>query len=113
MLLAPERIPTRSGKTEYSAFGKYILELVSKVESVIGNIVYSHIESVDLLKPTYTADKQLKLIQEFISKTNIIPEPFKKMALEALLSIDFESMNKDQFSRFEEIIKTNILVGGV
>lgn len=113
MLLAPERIPTRGGKTEYSAFGKYILELVSKVESVIGNIVYSHVESVDLLKPTYTADKQLKLIQEFISKTNIIPEPFKKMALEVLPTIDFELMNKDQFSRFEKIIKTNILVGGV
>jgi uncharacterized protein YutE (UPF0331/DUF86 family) len=109
MLLAPESIPTRNDKAEYFAFGKYILEIVSRIESVFGNIVYSHIKNVDLFKPTYSESEQLKLIQEFITKTNIMPEPFKKMALEAIPKIKLESMEKRRFNRFEKILKFNVL----
>lgn len=113
LLLAPEKISAMNGKSEYSTFGKYILELVSKVESVVGNIVYSHVESVELLKPTYAVDEQLSFIKEFVSRTNVMPEPFKKMAQELLSNVGFESMNKERFSRFEEIIKANVLIGVV
>ncbi|HEX5330050.1 hypothetical protein, partial [Sulfuricurvum sp.] len=108
MLLAPESIPNRNANEEYLAFGLYIIELIEKIESVIGDIIFDHVQIIDLYKQTYTTEEQIELLVKFITKIKFIPESVRKMAQEEIPKIDFSKINSDKFSNFEKIIKYNV-----
>ncbi len=109
LFITPETVTSRNGKSTYKAFGLYVLDIIKKTESVIGEIFYSHIDEVRLMQPSIHHSEMLKHIVPFIEQTKVMPRWVKKMALESLPKIDFEMIQKAQFDTLKTILKEKII----
>jgi len=83
ILIAPSEIPNKSGITSYGAFGESIIEIIGKVESVIGNIFLKHIQEKNLFAQTYSDAEKKKMIIKIIPKIPHMPQWAKDMAINA------------------------------
>ncbi len=113
LFIAPEsvtsRYTNRHGKSTYEAYGTYVLDIIRKTESVIGQTFCSHIDEVGLLQPSIPHSEMLKHVISFIRQTKVMPEWAKKMAMEALPKIDFEMIQRTQFANLKAILTEKII----
>ncbi|RXJ99818.1 hypothetical protein CRV02_10645 [Arcobacter sp. CECT 8989] len=109
ILIAPPIIPNKSGKKEYTSFDHTILEVISKIEEVIGRLIINHIKTFDLYKSTYSKEERKEMFLERIKKVPHMPEEIKILALNTLKDLDFDKIPETQFSELEEILKHNPL----
>jgi hypothetical protein len=111
LFIAPDKVKSRNEKVEYQAYGFYILEIIEKTEKVVGKMFCTYIDNVGLLQPSIHHGEILKHAISFVANTNlkIMPQWAKEMALEALPTIDFEAIQKSQFSELKEILMTNVI----
>lgn len=109
LLIAPENIPCRYGKSTHKAYGVYVLDIIKKTESVIGQVFCSHIDEVGLLHPSLPHSEMLKHTATFIEQSKVMPAWVKRMALDALPTIDFEMVQRTQFANLKAILTEKII----
>lgn len=109
LLISPPEIPNKSGNKCYSSFGSSILEIIEKVESVIGSLFIKHIREKNLFEPTYSDDEKKKQIIKFIPKIPHMPQWAKDMAVESLEKIQFNEIANLDATNIENVLKYNSL----
>ncbi|WP_044415244.1 hypothetical protein [Halarcobacter anaerophilus] len=109
LMIAPQTIANRSGKKSYSAFGFYLLEMISKCESVIGHLIEQHLQSKGLLKPLSTHEQMVVEAKVHLASAVGVPEWVKNMASSHLENIDHEKIQMEQIKSFLAVLHENAL----
>lgn len=109
LMLAPQSITDRSGEQSYSAFGFYLLDIISKCESIIGSIIEQHFKSNGLLQSLITDEQMIADSKAYLNNTVGIPIWVKNMALSQIEQIDFKQMQQEQIKNFLAILHVNVL----
>lgn len=104
MLIAPLEVPNSKGSKWYGAFGKSILELIERVEAVIGDVFLEHAKRKQLFEPTYSYKEQKQMMLGVISRVSHMPQWAKDMAIKAFDSIDFSEVINTKSTKFEEVL---------
>lgn len=107
LLISPSPITNRSGKSSYIAFGYYLIEIIRKCESVIGNIFLDHFHAFDLFNFRLSEDEVGPLRKKYILESTAMPDWVKKMALEAI-DFDHEAVHKASIDNLVNILKTDV-----
>ena len=109
-LISPSPVTTRSGKCSYTAFGYYLIEIIRRCESVIGNIFLGHFQEYDLFNVYLSEDKAGPLRKKFILESNAMPEWVKQMALDSIDNIDYDAIHKASIDNLVDVLKTDVLL---
>ncbi|RXJ79954.1 hypothetical protein [Arcobacter sp. F2176] len=109
LMIAPQTIANRSGKKSYSAFGFYLLEMISKCESVIGHLIEQHLQLNGLLKPLSTHEQMVVEAKVHLASAVGVPEWVKNIASSHLENIDHEKIQLEQIKSFVAVLHENAL----
>ncbi|MGZ5013465.1 MAG: hypothetical protein ACXV7E_05545 [Methylobacter sp.] len=104
VLIAPPEVPNLKRNKWYGTFGKSILEVIERVEAVIGDVILEHAKRKQLFKPTYSDIEKKQIIIEVIPRIPHMPQWAKEMSVNAFDSIDFGEMVNIQSTKLEEIL---------
>jgi len=104
LLIAPPEVPNPKGNKWYGTFGKSILEVIERVEAVIGDVILEHAKRKQLFEPTYSDIKKKQIILGVIPRIPHMPQWAKEMTVKAFDSIDFSEMINTQNTKLEEIL---------
>lgn len=110
LMIAPQSIENRSGNKSYSAFGFYLLEMISLVEPVIGNLVENHLNDKRLLQPLSTQQEMAAETKAYLANTVGVPDWVKNMASSHIDALDHEKMQLDQIKSFIAVLQENVLI---
>ncbi len=108
-MIAPQSIAKRSGKESYSAFGFYLLEIISKCESIIGNLIEQHLQSKGILTPLSTPEQLIAETQIHLANAVGVPDWAKNMASSHLGKVDHEKIQLEQIKSFVAVLHENVL----
>ncbi|MGZ4982032.1 MAG: hypothetical protein ACXWAB_11355 [Methylobacter sp.] len=104
VLIAPPEVPNLKRNKWYGTFGKSILEVIERVEAVIGDVILEHAKRKQLFKPTYSDIEKKQIIIEVIPRIPHMPQWAKEMSVNVFDSIDFGEMVNIQSTKLEEIL---------
>jgi hypothetical protein len=107
MIASP--VKNQSGNIEYTPFGYYLIDIISKCEMIIPNRVIDHLEQFQMFEVTNKTEYLLEQSLQYLENSTVVPEWAKKMGKEAMKSIDFEAMQKQQIQNCIDAIKMDIL----
>ena len=109
LMIAPQSIENRSGKKSYSAFGFYLLEMISKCEPSIGHIIEKHLKSKGLLQPLSTQEELAAETKAHLANAIGVPDWVKNMASSQIEKIDHEKIQLEQIKSFVAVLHENVL----
>jgi hypothetical protein len=109
LMIPPQSIDNRSGKKSYSAFGFYLLEMISKCEDTIGPLIKRHLQSKGLLQPFFTQEQLAAEAKVHLSSSVVIPDWVKNMGLDQVDKIDHEKIQLEQIKSFIAVLHENVL----
>jgi hypothetical protein len=109
LLIAPSPVTNRSGKNSYIAFGYYLIEIINRCESIIGNIFLDHFQEFGLFNIRLSKKEAEALMRKHILESIAMPEWAKKMALESNIDIDHEVVHQNSIDNMVNILKTDVL----
>jgi hypothetical protein len=108
MMIAPS-VKNQSGNKEYTPFGYYLIDIISKCEIIIPHIVIDHLVQFQMFElketPKYLYEQSL----QYLENSTTIPDWAKKIGKEAMQSIDFETMQEQQIKNCITALKVDIL----
>ncbi|NTU70092.1 hypothetical protein HGB13_04760, partial [bacterium] len=108
LLIAPQSIKNQSAKKTYSSFGFYLLEMISMVESIIGNLIESHLQAKGLFQLLSTQEEMVTEIKTYLANALVVPDWVKNMASSHIETLDHEKMQLDQIKNFVTVLKENV-----
>lgn len=81
MILAVPKIQNRTRTETFVAFGKYLLHVIEKCESVVGPVMLDWMEAAGVFEATIDADVTAAEYRKAVEQLDDMPEPAKAMAL--------------------------------
>lgn len=109
LMIAPQSIENRSRKKSYSAFGFYLIEMISKCESAIGPLIEKHLQLKGLLQPISTHEQLATEVKAHLTNAVGIPDCVKNMPSNQIETIDHEKIQLDQIENFLAVLHENVL----
>jgi hypothetical protein len=109
LMIAPQSIENRSGKKSYSAFGFYLIEMISLVEPVIGNLIENHLNAKGLLQPLSTQQEMAAETKANLANAVGVPDWVKDMATSHIEALDHEQVQLDQIKSFIVVLQEKVL----
>lgn len=109
LMIAPQSIENRSGNTSYSAFGFYLLEMISLVEPIIGKLIENHLNAKGVLQLLSTQQEMAAETKAHLVNAVGVPDWVKNMASSHIEALDHEQMQLDQIKSFIAVLQENVL----
>lgn len=105
LLISPNPILNRNGVQKYPTFSYYLLGVIEGCEAVVGPTLEAHLDSLgifhkDAAQGTWAAESA-----EFIRSSTVLPDWVKKMASESLISLDWDSIHRDNITKLRQLLK--------
>lgn len=108
MMIAPS-VKNQSGNKEYTPFGYYLMDIISKCEMIIPSIVLAHLEKFQMFEITEKPEYLLEQALKYLKNSTVVPEWVQNMGKEAMQSIDFGTIQRDQVKNCVDAMKVDIL----
>ncbi len=110
LIISISPITNRSGTISHAAFGDYLIDVIEKCESVVGDIFLRHFEEFGLLQMRIPQEKSMELSKEFIVNATAMPDWAKDLAIKAIVNINHEEIHMASMNSLVETLKVNILL---
>lgn len=110
LVVAPAKVFDQGGKKSFSAFGRYLLEIIAKCEEVIGPFIAKHLQEVGLLKPLLTQDQASEEAVRFLAAVSAVPDWVKTNALGFVSQIDFLQSQALAVEKLVSLLNLNALL---
>ncbi len=81
MILAEPKVQNRTRTKTYVTFGKYLLQVIAKCESVVGPVILDYLNAAGIFQATIDAEAALVEYREVVEQSNAMPDFVKAMAL--------------------------------
>lgn len=93
LFVAPEQVFNYNGEKSYKRFGYYLIEIVDRVESVIGPVFLGILEREKCLDPFFV-DKEAARLESmnYILQSDVMPDWAKQIAVRTLDEVDYDKM---------------------
>lgn len=109
LVVAPSSVSNKTGKKSFQALGFYLLNVISKCEGVIGQLIARHLDEVGFLKSELTQDRAVENARRFISESNAMPEWVKQLAHDTIATIDHVEVQVATIKSLVDVLCTNAL----
>ena len=96
MIVLSQKVKNQSGKKEYLAPRKYLIELIYICELMIGKIIAEHLEIFASQLPSLSTEEKLAELEEFFANNSIMLSWAKEEALNYVNSEEFKKINFDE-----------------
>jgi len=80
MILAEPKIQNQRGTKTFVAFGKYLLHVIAKCESVVGPVMLDCLNAAGIFEATVDAEAAVAEYREAVEQSHAIPEHVKAIA---------------------------------
>ena len=107
--VAPSPVTNRSGTASYLAFGRYLIEVIQKCETVVGKVFLNHFQQFGLLSVRLSDADMSQEIRQFIENSSIIPENIKAPAIEAVLGMNHEELHQQSVALLLQELNEDVL----
>lgn len=102
LLIAPSTVADRKCVRIYPAFGFYLLEIIKGCESVIGQVIEVHLDSLGILDKMPDVELCAEEGRQFVETSAAIPGAIKKMAIESLGKVDWIAIHRNRIKKLRE-----------
>lgn len=109
LVISPSPVTNRGGSVKYNAFGYYLIELIEKCESVIGEVFLNHFDEFDLFNVRLPQEQIVILSNVYITNSTAIPDWAKVLALENIGKIDYDEIHQISINKLVDALKENVL----
>jgi hypothetical protein len=81
MILAEPKVQNQRGTKTFVAFGKYLLHVIAKCESVVGSVMFDCLNAAGIFEATIDTEAAVAAYREAVEQSHVMPEHVKAMAL--------------------------------
>lgn len=109
LVAAPTKVPDRNGRKSFSAFGKYLIEIIAKCEETVGPLISKHLEEVGLLKSLLTQDQARAEANRYLVEAAAVPDWVKQNASSHISQLDFVQLQVSAIEKLVGLLNFNAL----